>query len=180
MGSVALGAALGELAGRDGLPPRAHAPRETSLAESTRVAATRWSSEECFERVKGEVGLDYYEVRCWEGWHRHITVCLLAHAFLEVTRADEEEGKGANDGGVDPPRAAGSAPLIAGARASGRRARLPAASVRSATKTASRPPLLLQTTTTDPQRMERGCSTNWLGVDRAHKGQLLCPWVRLP
>jgi SRSO17 transposase len=31
--------------------------------------------------------LDQYEARRWEGWHRHITLCLLAHAFLEVTRA---------------------------------------------------------------------------------------------
>ena len=34
------------------------------------VAGTRWSIEECFERAKGEVGLDHYEVRRWEGWHR--------------------------------------------------------------------------------------------------------------
>ncbi len=75
---------------------RAYAPRETPLAELARVAATRWSIEECFERAKGEVGLDHYEVRRWEGWHRHITLCLLAHAFLEVTRtrANGEEEKG--------------------------------------------------------------------------------------
>jgi SRSO17 transposase len=77
---------------------RAHAPRDTSLAQLAGVAATtRWSIEECFERAKkGEVGLDHYEVRRWEGWHRHITLCLLAHAFLEVTRtrANEEEEKG--------------------------------------------------------------------------------------
>lgn len=36
--------------------------------------------------AKGEVGLDQYEVRRWDGWHRHITLGLLAHAFLEVTR----------------------------------------------------------------------------------------------
>jgi SRSO17 transposase len=33
------------------------------------------------------VGLDHYEVRYWDSWHRHITLCLLAHAFLEVSRA---------------------------------------------------------------------------------------------
>ncbi|MDQ3303565.1 MAG: IS701 family transposase, partial [Actinomycetota bacterium] len=75
---------------------RAYAPQETSLAELARVAATRWSIEECFERAKGDVGLDHYEVRRWEGWHRHITLCLLAHAFLEATRirANGEEEKG--------------------------------------------------------------------------------------
>jgi SRSO17 transposase len=41
------------------------------------------------------VGLNYYEVRRWDAWHRHVTLCLLAHAFLAVTRheaAIEEEG----------------------------------------------------------------------------------------
>ena len=75
---------------------RAYAPEEIPLAELARVAATRWTIEECFERAKGEVGLDHYEVRRWEGWHRHITLCLLAHAFLELTRtrANGEEEKG--------------------------------------------------------------------------------------
>jgi SRSO17 transposase len=38
--------------------------------------------EECFEAAKGEVGLDHYEVRSWHGWYRHITLAMLAHAFL--------------------------------------------------------------------------------------------------
>jgi SRSO17 transposase len=66
---------------------RAYGPEQTPLAELARVAGTRWSIEECFERAKGEAGLDHYEVRRWEAWQRHITLCLLAHAFLEVTRA---------------------------------------------------------------------------------------------
>jgi SRSO17 transposase len=43
--------------------------------------------EECFETAKGECGLDEYEVRNWTGWHRHITLSLLAHAYLSVVRA---------------------------------------------------------------------------------------------
>ena len=62
-------------------------PARTPLAELVRVAGTRWAVEEGFERAKGEVGLDQYEVRQWAGWHRHVTLCLLAHAYLEVTRA---------------------------------------------------------------------------------------------
>ena len=46
-----------------------------------------WRIEEAFEQAKGEVGLDHYEVRRWPGWYRHITLALLAHAFLAVTRA---------------------------------------------------------------------------------------------
>jgi SRSO17 transposase len=66
---------------------RAYGPEGTPLTELARVAGVRWSIEEGFERAKGEVGLDEYEVRHWEAWHRHISLCLLAHAFLEVTRA---------------------------------------------------------------------------------------------
>lgn len=54
--------------------------------ELARVAGTRGAIEEAFQRAKGEVGLDQYQVRRWEGWHRHITLCLLAHAFLETPR----------------------------------------------------------------------------------------------
>jgi SRSO17 transposase len=52
-----------------------------------RVAGTRWAVKEGFEQAKGEVGLDHYEVRRWPGRYRHITLALLAHAFLAVTRA---------------------------------------------------------------------------------------------
>jgi SRSO17 transposase len=38
------------------------------------------------------VGLDHYEVRRWPGWYRHITLALLAHAFLVVTRAKAATG----------------------------------------------------------------------------------------
>ena len=46
-----------------------------------------WQIEERFQTGKGLVGLDHYEVRKWPGWYRHITLALLAHAFLAVTRA---------------------------------------------------------------------------------------------
>ncbi|MBI3326438.1 MAG: IS701 family transposase [Nitrospinae bacterium] len=62
-------------------------PVGTPLAEMVRAAGTRWAIEESFETTKGEVGLDHDEVRSWTGWYRHITLALLAHAFLTVTRA---------------------------------------------------------------------------------------------
>ena len=77
---------------------RVFGPAATPLAELARVAGTRWTIEEGFERAKGEVGLDQYEVRRWEGWHRHITLGWLAHAFLEVTRATANTA--AKKGGV--------------------------------------------------------------------------------
>ena len=66
---------------------RVYAPVETPVHEMVRVAGMRWAIEGALEQAKGEAGLDHYEVRRWEAWYRHITLVLLAHAFLEVTRA---------------------------------------------------------------------------------------------
>ncbi len=66
-----------------------------------RVAGTRWVIEEGFARAKGEVGRDQYEVRRWEGWHRHITLGLLAHAFPDVTRASANEPTAKKGGARD-------------------------------------------------------------------------------
>jgi SRSO17 transposase len=63
-----------------------YGPATTPLIGLVRVAGIRWA-EEGFEQAKGEVGLDHYEVRKWPGWYRHITLALLAHAFLAATRA---------------------------------------------------------------------------------------------
>ncbi len=62
-------------------------PRGTTPEELARVAGCRWAIESAFEQAKQEVGLDDYEVRSWDGWHRHVTLALLAHAFLEALRA---------------------------------------------------------------------------------------------
>ncbi len=70
------------------------APRHTTLAALVAVAGARWHIESGFEAAKGECGLDEYEVRTWDAWHRHITLALLAHAFLAVIRAQEAK-KGA-------------------------------------------------------------------------------------
>jgi SRSO17 transposase len=83
----------------------AYGPKETSADELTRIVGRRWSVEDGFEAAKGEVGLDEYEVRKWEGWHRHITLCLLAHAFLVVVRSvAEHEERAANKGGISSQR----------------------------------------------------------------------------
>jgi SRSO17 transposase len=72
---------------------RVFAPTDTPVAEMVRVAGMRWAIEASFEDAKGAVGLDHYEVRKWTAWYRHITLALLAHAYLEVTRrhANAEE-----------------------------------------------------------------------------------------
>jgi SRSO17 transposase len=74
------------------------APKETTTLEKVvQVAGTRWQIESCFESAKGEFGLDEYEVRKWDAWHRHITLSLLAHAFVGVVRSREAQ-KGARPG----------------------------------------------------------------------------------
>ena len=74
-----------------------YGPAGTALEELVRVAGRRWTIEECFEEDKGQVGLDQYEVRRWDGWYRHITLAMLAHAYLTVIRnqAMEQGEKGA-------------------------------------------------------------------------------------
>jgi SRSO17 transposase len=64
-----------------------HGPAGTPLRELVRVAGARWAIEESFQSAKGEVGLDQYQVRRYDAWYRHITLAMLAHAFLTVTRA---------------------------------------------------------------------------------------------
>jgi SRSO17 transposase len=73
----------------------AFGPEQTPEAELVRVCTTRWQIEEGFAQAKGEVGLDQDEVRKWEAWHRHATLCLLAHASLVVMRqAAQQEERG--------------------------------------------------------------------------------------
>src|SRR3712207_8854956 len=71
-----------------------HAPEGTTLAELVRIAGTRWAIENCFEAAKGEAGLDEYEVRSWTGWHRHVTLAMLAHAYLAALRQAALGGSG--------------------------------------------------------------------------------------
>jgi SRSO17 transposase len=63
------------------------APVGTPLQALVAVAGRRWTVEESLELAKGEVGLDHYEVRRWEGWYRHITLAMFALAYLAVLRA---------------------------------------------------------------------------------------------
>ena len=66
---------------------QAYGPEQTQIEELVRVCQERWVVVECYAEAKGEVGLDHYEVRRWDAWHRHVTLCLLAHAFLVVSSA---------------------------------------------------------------------------------------------
>lgn len=63
------------------------APAGTGLAELAGAAGLRWTIEECFQRAKEELGLDHCEARSWHGWHRHMTLCMAAGAFLAGLQA---------------------------------------------------------------------------------------------
>ncbi|MBC8989591.1 IS701 family transposase [Micromonospora chalcea] len=55
------------------------------------VAGSRWSIEELFQTGKGQVGLDHYQVRSWTGWHRHVTLAMLALAVLTLLAAQQPD-----------------------------------------------------------------------------------------
>ncbi|CCF82383.1 transposase (fragment) [Nitrolancea hollandica Lb] len=61
-----------------------YAPITTPLAEIVRAVGTRWTIEEVFKLAKGQVELDQYEVRSWQGWYRHVTLALVALAALTI------------------------------------------------------------------------------------------------
>lgn len=70
--------------------PRFHfstLPANLSLKALVRIAKLRWRVERDYQDLKGEVGLDHFEGRTWRGFHRHATLCAVAHGFLALRRA---------------------------------------------------------------------------------------------
>jgi hypothetical protein len=65
----------------------AFAPVGTLFETLVAVAGRRWTVEESLEAAKGEVGLHHYEVRHYHGWYRHMTLAMLAFAYLAVVRS---------------------------------------------------------------------------------------------
>lgn len=55
---------------------------EVPLEKLVLAASARYWIEDCFERAKGRIGMDHYEVRSWGGWHHHMTLSLLGLWFL--------------------------------------------------------------------------------------------------
>ena len=63
----------------------------TTLSDMVQAIGRRWTVEQCLEEAKGQLGLDEYaRALPGRGWYRHITLCLLAHAFLTVLRAHSQ------------------------------------------------------------------------------------------
>jgi SRSO17 transposase len=61
-------------------------PAGTSLETLVRVEGCRWAIEDSFETAKNELGLDHNETRSWHGWHRHVSLVMLAFAMMAAIR----------------------------------------------------------------------------------------------
>jgi SRSO17 transposase len=61
-------------------------PAGTSLETLVKVEGHRWAIEDGFETAKNEFGLDHNETRSWHGWHRHVSLVMLAFAMMAVIR----------------------------------------------------------------------------------------------
>ncbi len=68
-------------------------PRRSTLLDLAWVAGSRWHVEECFQQAKNEAGLDQYQVRSWRAWYAHITLSMLALAWLAATRTVAVKGE---------------------------------------------------------------------------------------
>lgn len=83
-----------------------YAPADTTLEAMVFIAGQRWRIEECFGIAKDKLGLSEYEVRSWQGWHRHMTLVMAAQAFLSVLRHQVEPPplakKNSKDNGKTP------------------------------------------------------------------------------
>jgi SRSO17 transposase len=83
--------------------------QSTSLQTMAEVASARWSIETAIEEGKGETGLDEYEVRYWHSWHRHVTLSMMAHAWLASISQGAGEKPGPGTGRTERPRGATTA-----------------------------------------------------------------------
>ena len=59
-------------------------PASYSLRRLVRLIKCRWKIEQDYHQLKEELGLDHYEGRNWQGWHHHVTMVMVAHAFLTL------------------------------------------------------------------------------------------------
>jgi SRSO17 transposase len=98
----------------------AHSPTPVPLAALVTAAGRRWGIEECFQSGKNEVGLDHYQVRLYHAWYRHITLVMLAHAWLAVTasgnRTEHSPPDGKATAAVGYQRLSGGIPIAERAR----------------------------------------------------------------
>jgi hypothetical protein len=71
-----------------------HLPPSTTLRRLVRVAKCRWAIEKDYQQMKEELGLGHYAGRGWIGCHHHLTLVMLAHAFLTLETLRRKETSG--------------------------------------------------------------------------------------
>ena len=67
-------------------------PKGTSIKTLVSVEGHRWAIEDSFETAKNEFGLDHNETRSWHGWHRHVSLVMLAFAMMAAIRHQANAG----------------------------------------------------------------------------------------
>jgi SRSO17 transposase len=92
-----------------------HARTGVTLPTLVKIAGMRWGVEDCFETAKSDCGLDQYEVRHGEPWHRHIALAIAAFAFLAITATRTARLAGTNQHATarEPEHEAGAEAAIA-------------------------------------------------------------------
>ncbi|MDR2437709.1 MAG: IS701 family transposase [Endomicrobium sp.] len=63
-----------------------NAPEDTPPEKFRELSLRRWAIEQCFEECKSLLGMDHYEERSWNGWHRHVLIVCIAHLFLQILK----------------------------------------------------------------------------------------------
>ena len=61
-------------------------PKGTPAKKLIAVEGRRWAIEDSFETAKNELGLDHNESRSWHGWHRHVSLVMLAFVMMAAIR----------------------------------------------------------------------------------------------
>ena len=61
-------------------------PLGTAIETLAKVEGHRWAIEDAFKTCKNELGLDHNETRSWHGWHRHVSLVMLAFAMMAAIR----------------------------------------------------------------------------------------------
>jgi SRSO17 transposase len=61
-------------------------PKATTMTKLVAIEGHRWAIEDSFETAKNEFGLDHNETRSWHGWHRHVSLVMLAFAMMAIIR----------------------------------------------------------------------------------------------
>jgi len=61
---------------------------DATAEDLRRPALMRWAIEQCFKECKEYLGMDHYESRSWDGWRRHMLLCVIAHLFIIKLRME--------------------------------------------------------------------------------------------